>query len=315
MVKNYPTKKLIFILEILLVSAAHIMRQRSDFVPIKMLLHEKVLSIVKNMIGDCDGDSLLALMYLAIYESLDPEVGKTIWKTLSLACNKAEKLHLTSLQNSTSLPGVTVKLVPKQRLLSVLYKLEISTSITLGRPPSIVLTCKQIEEYIYDTQLKNELLIETTLLGTLSSIYDNTTNCPILKLTSQPPTDPRVYVLSAQLLSHECSECNGQKETFVNNLLAKSLELLEIENISLKSYHAINYWSCLSNVSIATISLLICKKLWPQLIRDDTELNLSILLGQKLVSLLCSGWFQGWHVRNFIDLCVDACFPNATAKR
>ncbi|OXT14379.1 hypothetical protein B9K06_25970, partial [Bacillus sp. OG2] len=104
MVKNYPDSKQMYIILILLVSSAQIMRKRWDFITIKVMLQQKVVEMMKTKLGNEDGDTLLILLFYALYELLDPEVGVSVWKTLSLACDIAERLQLKNYDDTIPLP-------------------------------------------------------------------------------------------------------------------------------------------------------------------------------------------------------------------
>lgn len=308
MVKNYPDKKQLFILLILLISSAQIMRKRTDFVPIKVMLQQKVLEIMKTKLSHEDGDSLLAFLLYALYESFDPETGKSMWKTLSSACAIAERLQLKNLDNTKPLPGLIACTIPRSQFLKVLVFLDSEMSLCLGNSPSISLSKNQILN-LKDLSLQSYFLQIFEKVQFYNTLYANSSGCDIVRLFESPmlttQNDPNIWILASPLLSHNCTSCEAYFSTVVMNILNASIAIIGDYDLRIKGTGITLYWVALSKISTAVLNLILIKKLYYSnyfgLLEKSTVVD-NIILGQRLVSQISSQWYSANSIKSFIDM-------------
>lgn len=308
MVKNYPESKQIFILLVLLISSANMMRKRMDFVPIKMMLQQKVVELMKVKLGSEDGDSLLCLLLYAIYELLDPEVGKSVWKTVALACAMGDRLQLNNLDIDVPLPGTISRSLPRVNFLKVLVFLDSEISLCLGKPPLISLSKTQISN-LQDEELQKYFLKIAEKTDFFSTLNSNSSDCDIntiFNLTNiRTQTDSNLWLLASMLLSHKCERCDLYFDSAVLNILSTSINTISEYENTLRGNRPTLFWISLSNVSIATLNLVIIKRLYYSsyygIVQDKTILD-HIQVGRQLIVRLSSQWYYANTVRSFIDL-------------
>lgn len=308
MVKNYPERKQLFVLQILLISSAQIMRKRLDFVPIKVMLQQKVLDLMKTKLSREDGDTLLSFLLYALYESFDPETGKSVWKTLSFACAIAERLQLKNLDNTIPLPGVIASTIPRSQFLKVLVYLDSEMSLCLGNSPSISLSKNQILS-LEDASLKSYFLRIFEKVEFYNTLYANSSGCDIVKLLESPNattlSDPNIWILASPLLSHRCSDCDVYFSSMVMNILNASIAIIEDYDTRISGGGITLYWVALSKISTAVLNLIILRKLHPSsyfgIVENSVSLD-NIVLGQRLVSQISSQWYSANAIKSFIDL-------------
>ena len=314
MVKNYPEWKQLFIFLILLISASHLMRKKSDFTIIKLMLQQKVNELMKSKISNEDGDELLCLILYSIYQLLDPEMGKTVWKTISLACDIAEKLKLKDINNNYySLNGKVAKNVSKKQILKCLAILDSEVSLLLGRPPQLNLEKNQILNIENDDVLVNELLIIYDKTEFFNVLYSNSSNCGVLTLFQSlkyhSNKNVKIWLLSSPLLSHKCNDCNLYYDSAVINILSSSLKYIEDYNNQSKNSGVILYWIELSHITISLINLILISKFYSssyQGIVSDKTIDKHLVIGRNILSKLCSHWYYANTIKAYIDLLIES---------
>lgn len=308
MIKNYPETKQLFILLILLISSAHIMRKRSDFVVIKIMLQQKVLDLMKIKLTQEDGDSLLSLILYAIYELFDPEVGKSVWKTLSLACDIAERLQVKNLNTEVPLPGTISKDIPRSNFLKILVSLDTRVSLCLGKPPHIALSKNQVL-IIQDDAMREYFLNLFVKTDLFYYVYSNTSGCDISHVFDYSRTfginDPHLWLMLSPMLSHRCSKCDLYFDLMVIEILSSSLQIIDNYLNVMKPSGIHFYWFAITDISIALINLLIIKSLYHEsylgMVQDE-QISKGISQGQKLITQISSQWYYANYIKSFIEL-------------
>lgn len=305
MVKNYPEEKQLYIFLIMLVSSAHLMRKRSDFIAIKIMLQQKIMEKMKTKLNNEDGDSLLILLFYTLYELLDPEIGTSVWRTLTLACDVAERLQLKNLDDNKPLPGVMARHIPKCNFLKVLTYLDTEVMISIGKLPLIDLSTTQL------TFVDNNLVNHPEFFKIL---YEDTSCCDILKLLQYPKffniTDSELWLIASPLLCHKCKDCQINYDVIVLEILNSSFNT--ISNCSNSNRKGILlYWTALSKISVALINLVIIKRFYSSsyigIIEEKAILN-KIYLGKELISEISSQWYYANTVKYFIESITDILF-------
>lgn len=311
MIKNYPDNKQLFIFLILLVSSAHLTKKRLDFVPIKIMLQQKVVELMKPKLCHNDGDSLLSLLLYSLFELMDPSTGNSAWKVLSLACTIAERLQLRNLNDNIELPGAVASTIPRSHFLKVLVSLETEVSISLGNSPTFNLSENQVLTIQNDSLRKffTEQYQKDEFYG---SIFADSSECKIGKIIqnseSYPQDNYNLWLIASPLLSHKCSDCEEYFNSFVMLMLNSSIGILDKYSKQKNHNNVTLYWIVLTNVSISVINLILIKKFFFASYAGTTkevEMMEYIALGQKLILNISSTWYYSNFVRSYIELALS----------
>lgn len=304
--KSYPRYEQIFARLALLLSAAHLMRRRLDFVPIKIMLQQRVVHSLRSSMNIEDGDSLLAIIYYAIYELLDPEVGGSAGKALSLATAIAEKLNLTNLKNVSQLRGSICKRIPPQRLLTVLLNLDTSVSFSFGKPSSIVLDVADVKNFAAP-EYQNDMLCCCYQQQLFTRIYAVDIECPIqcaISAFSDLKSLPdQSWIIASQLVSHECPHCKSTKDIFLSQILTTSKAILADYKLQIRDYNPLEYPTAVSNIANATLAMILLTNFFPHLGgAAPLELRDHISSGRHLLQRLASQWYYANTLSSYVDM-------------
>ncbi|ESX01489.1 hypothetical protein KL918_004145 [Ogataea parapolymorpha] len=312
MIRNYPSYEQLFVLLIFLISATHLMRKRVDFASIKIMLQQKVAELMKDKLRDSDGDTLLALVYYAVYEMLDPEAGSPVWKTLSLACGLAEKLRFSNTGNQGPIPGRVCKQVPRIKLLKVLYELETSVSLCLGRPPSIYFSRNQIARLEIDDGNNRMVFVElTNRIDLFQNIYGKLSGCPICRaealIGQQLETKSTQWLTACSLLTHSCAQCEGS--SFYLNVLQSSVECIKNASRRAQKYAPLCFWIEVSSITLSLLSLLIITKLHHEVLEDSPfqgKIIDAISTGKQLLVRYSTFWPNSQVLLSFAEFALES---------
>ena len=307
MVKNYPPSKQVFIFLTLLVSSAHLMRKRSDFVPIKIMLQHKVLELMKSRASCEDCDYLVCLILYAVYQLLDPENGESIRRTISLACDLAQRIHLVDYSRNDEIPGSITKDISKNAILKILLTLDSEVSIVLGKLPLLTMINQKISN-IEEEQGGNLLRASCEKYEFYILIYSNSSNCKVCKIFQfqryKYSKDYNLWLLASPLLSHRCNDCNLCYDSFVLNIMNASMSTISKFDASLKGTGIIHYWIALSKVAVSIMNLVLIRRIhsscYSGFVTNDSVCE-HILLGKQLISQISAQWYCASPVREFID--------------
>ncbi|KAG7837460.1 hypothetical protein KL942_004348 [Ogataea angusta] len=308
MVRNYPSYEQLFVLLIFLISATNLMRKRVDFASIKIMLQQKVAELMKDKLTDSDGDTLLALVYYAVYEMLDPESGSPVWKTLSLACGLAEKLRFSNTGNQGPIPGRVCKQVPRIRLLKVLYELETSVSLCLGRPPSIYFSKNQIARLEIDDGNNRMVFVElTNRIDLFRTIYGKLPGCPVCRaetlIMQQLETKSTHWLTACSLLTHSCFWCD--KSSFHLNVLQSCIECIKDASLRLQKSAPLCFWIEISNITLSLLSLMVISKRHHELLEDSFfqgKIIDAISMGKQLLVRYSTFWPDSQALLSFTEI-------------
>ncbi|KAG7712117.1 hypothetical protein KL930_004196 [Ogataea haglerorum] len=314
MIRNYPSYEQLFVLLIFLISAAHLMRKRVDFAYIKIMLQQKVAELMKEKLRDSDGDTLLALVYYAIYEMLDPESGSPVWKTLSLACGLAEKLRFSNTGNEGPIPGRVCKQVPRVRLLKVLYELETSVSLCLGRPPSIYFSRNQIARLEIDDGNNRMIFVElTNRIDLFKEIYGKISGCPVcwaetlIEQQLETKSKSTQWLTACSLLTHSCSQC--ERSSFYLNVLQSCIEVIKNASHKFQKFAPLCFWIEISNVTLSLLSLMVIAKLHHEVLKDPPfqgKIIDAISTGKQLLVRYSTFWPSSQALLSFTEFALES---------
>ncbi|KAH3663403.1 hypothetical protein OGAPHI_005393 [Ogataea philodendri] len=306
-IRNYPAYEQLFVLLIFLISATNLMRKQSDFVYIKIMLHQKVIELMKVKVAEADGDTLLALVYYSIYESMDPESNPPLWKTLSLACGLAEKLRLSDFCCKIPLTGKVCDQISRISLFKTLYQLEINVSMCLGRPPAIYLSRNQILNLeIDDTESRLRLLELTSRIDLFRKVYGKDARCPlnVVKPIVQDYQHEDLHCISFwSLLQHGCTDCVIY--LLDSNAMKASINLINETNKKMKSSMPVCFWVETFNITVSLLSIAVVLKFRPEALEDkvlECHIMDALHLGRKLLVEYATLWNSAQPWLSFTEL-------------
>lgn len=306
MVKNYPESKQIFLLLILLVSSANLMRKRSDFVPIKIMLQRKVAELMRTKVFTDDTDSLVCFIYYAIYELLDPENENSVRHSLSLACNIAESIHLGNGEFQMRFSGSITKHISKNVLLNVLLTLDCEISFVLGKLPLQIVSKKQIMA-LEDDGIRANILEIYEKGKFYALLYDNSTNCKLADIFCSQmfkSDQSDLWLIASPLLCHTCSYCSMYYDSLVLNILGSSISTLKKYKKRNRKAAIMFYWIAVSKIAISVVNLVLIKKKYQSCyygIVSEESINEHITIGKNMIDQISSQWYHAGSISVFIE--------------
>ncbi|KAH3671160.1 hypothetical protein OGAPHI_000871 [Ogataea philodendri] len=306
LIRNYAPEKKLFILLILLVSSAHLQRSHSHFVTIKAMIQPKVVELLKAKVSDIDHSTLVALLYYAVYETLDPECGQSLWKTLSLACEIAEKLQLTNLTNLKQTHTIVGQQISKFNLLRVLMDLDISNSLSLGRPPLINLVVEHPDLFENDPELK-PLIDLKNKCDMFRICYSIGSDCPIKRvhsfMTVQNSKSPSLWIICFPLIFHSCSECESINISF--NVYSAAKTIISGQSQNFGSQLPLKFAVDITDILYSSLSLITLAELN---MSDDAikeEVVSHIETSKQLLTFFSLWWPSCFPLKQFLWSAAD----------